>query len=52
LDEAINTGNILNVLYKYQIPISYLTNGQVVPNDITAAEKQTIANLIYKGVLN
>ncbi len=52
LDEAINTGNMLNVLYKYQIPISYLTNGQVVPNDITVAEKQTIANLIYKGVLN
>ncbi len=52
LDEAINTGNILNILYKYQIPVSYLTTGQVVPNDIATAEKMTLANLIYKGVMN
>ena len=52
LDEAINTGNVINVLYKHQIPVSYLTNGQVVPNDIVAAEKQALANLIFKGVLN
>jgi len=52
LDESINTGNILNVLYKYQIPVSYLTIGQVVPNDITTAEAVTLSNLIYKGVLN
>lgn len=52
LDEAIHTGNILNVLYKYQIPVSYLTIGQVVPNDITTAEAVALSNLIYKGVLN
>ena len=52
LDEAINTGNILNVLYKHQIPVSYLTIGQVVPNDITTAEVVALSNLIYKGVLN
>lgn len=52
LDEAIHTGNILNMLYKHQLPVSYLTTGQVVPNDITNAEKSTVANLIYKGVMN
>ncbi len=52
LDEAIHTGNILNVLYKHQLPVSYLTTGQVVPNDIVNAEKETLANLIFKGVMN
>jgi flagellar biosynthesis protein FlhF len=52
LDEALSTGNIINVLYKHQIPVSYLTNGQVVPNDITVADRKQLANLIYKGVLN
>ncbi len=52
LDEAINTGNILNIIYKYQLPVSFLTTGQVVPNDISAAEKSVVANLIFKGVMN
>ncbi|HFE63390.1 flagellar biosynthesis protein FlhF [candidate division KSB1 bacterium 4484_188] len=52
LDEATNTGNILNVLYKHQLPVSFLTTGQVVPNDITVPRKETLANLIYQGVLN
>ncbi len=52
LDEALNTGNILNILYKHQLPVSYITTGQVVPNDITEAEKNTLVNLIFKGVLN
>jgi len=51
LDEATNTGNIINVLYKHQLPVSYLTTGQTVPNDIMRADKEILANLIYKGVL-
>ncbi|GAB4337261.1 MAG: flagellar biosynthesis protein FlhF [Calditrichia bacterium] len=52
LDETSNTGNILNLLYKHHIPVSYLTTGQVVPNDITTASKESLTNLIVKGVIN
>ncbi|MFZ0391265.1 MAG: flagellar biosynthesis protein FlhF, partial [Calditrichia bacterium] len=50
LDEANYAGNILNIIYKHQLPVSYLTSGQVVPNDIEPAESQALAKLIYKGV--
>lgn len=52
LDESSNAGNILNVLYKHQLPVSYLTTGQTVPNDILPAQKETIVQLIYRGVLD
>ncbi len=52
LDEAASSGNILNVLYKHQIPVSYLTTGQTVPNDIQPAGIQTIAKVILNGSLN
>ncbi len=48
-DEAANTGNILNILYKYQIPISYISTGQVVPTDIQTASSSMLANLVYSG---
>ena len=51
LDECINTGNIINVLYKHQLPVSFLTTGQTVPNDIVPADRELLANLIYQGVL-
>ena len=49
LDEASQTGNIINVLYKHPLPVSYLTTGQTVPNDIVTADKGLLANLIVKG---
>ncbi len=49
LDEASQTGNIINVLYKHPLPVSYLTTGQTVPNDIVTADKGLLANLILKG---
>ncbi len=51
VDEAVKTGNILNVLYKYQIPVSYLTVGQVVPTDIKTATESMLANLVFSGKL-
>lgn len=51
LDECINTGNIINVLYKHQLPVSFLTTGQTVPNDIVPADRELLANLVYQGVL-
>ena len=49
LDEAISFGNILNLVNEIKIPIKYLTNGQVIPDDIIAADSEFIANMVYTG---
>ncbi len=46
LDETPRIGNILNVTRKIKFPISFLTNGQSIPNDILFADKRFIANSI------
>lgn len=52
LDEAFSYGNILNLVQEIKIPIKYLTNGQVIPDDIIAADSEFIANMIYSGKIN
>lgn len=52
LDEAISYGNIVNLVNEVDTPIKYLTNGQVIPDDIIAADSEFIANMIYSGKLN
>lgn len=52
LDESVAFGNILNVVHKYNLPVKYLTNGQVIPDDIIAGDSDYIARLIYSGKLN
>jgi flagellar biosynthesis protein FlhF len=49
LDEAAAFGNIMNVALSFGTPIKYLTNGQVIPDDIISANSEFIANLIYSG---
>ncbi len=49
IDEAAAFGNILNVSATYNIPIKYITNGQIIPDDIIAANAEFIANMIYTG---
>ena len=46
IDETHRLGNILNVGSKVRVPISFLTNGQKVPDDIHLADKFQIANMI------
>lgn len=46
LDEAASLGNLLPLLRSSQLPISYLTNGQNVPDDIDAAEPHCLARTI------
>jgi len=46
IDETRRLGNILNVGSRIDLPISFLTNGQKVPDDIELADKSKIANLI------
>lgn len=49
LDEAVTYGNLLNLVEEIKVPIKYLTNGQVIPDDIIAADNEFIANMIYTG---
>lgn len=49
LDEAVVYGNLLNVMVKSKVPVKYVTNGQVIPDDIIAAEPEYLAGLIYSG---
>ncbi len=51
LDEVAGMGSILNITQSNSLPISYLTTGQSVPDDIMKAEASHIANLILKSVL-
>ncbi len=50
IDEAVTFGNLLNVTSRYKIPAIFLTNGQVIPDDIFAADSEYIASMIYNGV--
>ncbi|MGE5681936.1 MAG: flagellar biosynthesis protein FlhF [Bacillota bacterium] len=52
LDEAVSFGNILNLAVNFNVPITYLTNGQVIPDDIIAADAEFIANMIYTGKIS
>lgn len=45
-DETLTLGNILNVCYKCNKRVSYITNGQSVPNDIKVISPEKVAELI------
>ncbi len=45
-DETLTLGNILNVCYKSRKRVSYITNGQSVPNDIKVISPDRVAELI------
>ena len=46
LDEVTGLGNILPLVRSSRLPLSYLTNGQNVPDDIEVAESTRVARLI------
>jgi flagellar biosynthesis protein FlhF len=46
LDEATGLGNLLPVVRKSNLPLSYLTNGQNVPDDIETATPARVARLL------
>lgn len=52
LDEAVTFGNILNIITNFNVPVSFLSNGQVIPDDIVSADPEFIANMIYTGKYN
>ncbi|MEL6823332.1 MAG: AAA family ATPase [Calditrichota bacterium] len=49
LDESTTPGVMLNLLYKFQLPVSYLTTGQTVPTDLRPARLKEMAKLILYG---
>lgn len=49
IDETATYGAILNLLYSYRKPLSYLTTGQNVPNDIEVASMEKILRLMIGG---
>ncbi|MEA4900852.1 flagellar biosynthesis protein FlhF [Desulfitobacterium sp.] len=46
LDETVNGGSILNLLEQTDLPVTYLTNGQNVPDDIEAATPERLSRYI------
>jgi flagellar biosynthesis protein FlhF len=46
LDEATSYGHLLPVVRNSQLPLSYLTDGQDVPDDIQVAEPRKLAQLL------
>ncbi|HEV3021680.1 MAG TPA: flagellar biosynthesis protein FlhF [Pirellulales bacterium] len=46
LDEANALGNLLPLLRSCRLPLSYLTNGQNVPDDIAPADRRTLARFV------
>ncbi len=37
--------------HNFNLPILFLTNGQVIPDDIISVNSEYLANIIYKGKL-
>ncbi len=46
LDEARTMGNIVNQMARYKIPVSYITAGQNVPEDIARADRKKLVALL------
>ena len=51
LDEAAGLGNLLPALRVSRLPLSYLTHGQNVPDDIVVAERGRLASMMIGGRL-
>ncbi|MFJ7726562.1 flagellar biosynthesis protein FlhF [Neobacillus sp. NPDC097160] len=45
-DETTSYGSILNVAYKFPFQLAYITNGQSVPEDITAIDATLLARYL------
>jgi len=48
VDEARNIGTIVNLLYRSSLPLSYITNGQNVPDDIELVDPDKLAQLVFR----
>ncbi|MFV1966990.1 MAG: flagellar biosynthesis protein FlhF [Pirellulaceae bacterium] len=46
LDEATGLGNLLPLVRTCRLPLSYVTNGQNVPDDISASDRRQLARIV------
>jgi len=51
LDETRFYGAFLNLMNNFQIPLSYYSTGQNVPDDLEVPEAQSLADRITKALL-
>ncbi len=49
LDEAVTLGPLLSVASRDRIPVSYVTTGQTVPDDIVRVDPARFASMVYSG---
>lgn len=49
IDECVNLGILLNIQIQNSNPLSYVTNGQRVPEDLIEISQQTVAELIMSA---
>jgi flagellar biosynthesis protein FlhF len=49
VDEACRFGGIFDVLFSHPIPLSWITTGQGVPNDITLVNKGLLFDMLMEG---
>ena len=48
LDECYSLGEVLSAAVEYQLPVSYVTDGQKVPEDIKIAEAKSLVSAAAK----
>lgn len=48
VDETSSIGTIINLAYHYPITLSYLTNGQSVPDDIALGNSEYLAKMLLR----
>ena len=49
LDEAVTYGPLLSLVHRHHIPLSYVTTGQAVPDDIRTIDAAQFAAMVYAG---
>jgi flagellar biosynthesis protein FlhF len=49
LDEAVTYGPLLSLIHRHDIPLSYVTTGQSVPDDIRMIDATQFAAMVYGG---
>jgi flagellar biosynthesis protein FlhF len=49
MDETDSYGSIVNLIYDFSLKLSYVTNGQNVPDDISEVNEQHIIDLLLEG---
>ncbi|MCL2766086.1 MAG: AAA family ATPase [Peptococcaceae bacterium] len=50
LDETDAFGSILNIVISHGLPATYLTDGQVIPDNISEAGPRSISELLLRGI--